>query len=632
MPFETMMPKAAMSISDKVAEHLKEVLGEGSARTRRPTLVDEGAAGSLGPYQLEAVLGAGGMGTVYRATDRATGKPVALKVPHAGPFPFSSRFERESWYASALGQVGDAPYLDHGVTSNGTPFLAMPLLEGGSLAERLRREGALSPGDVLRVGERVAHVLASLHERGLIHRDVKPHNVLVDESGRVWLLDHGLTGSPRTLRGSGTATHAAPEQLEGGEIGPAADVYALGVTMLEAWLGEPVFEDASGRTPEHSPSAKLERVGVRGVRELIRRMLAREPAARPANGAEVARAIARLRVRGAAAGEMLTWRRRGLLGDSPWAARGELAWMDRALHATGRCALAGPPGIGKSRSIATWWTAHAPSGAALCWPEPSVTERPRAAGALARAWLEALAGLSGAESAAYRRSALSELGGAGTAARLSHDFEAGWLAIMGAAAEERPLVLVADHLELPDAVSMRLAEALRARHGERVFLVEELNSARADALVLPPLGPGDLDRLADSVPPGPHRDRALRLCEGNPLAFQAFVIEPAPSIEAALSGRIQRLDAYARWLLRLAALGGATFRAEGLLALAGACDGPILRDGLARLVEARLLIDLTREHGAAAGTYRFAHAQIAQAARAAWAGGQRALGARLWAS
>lgn len=624
-----------MGISEKVADHLRDLLHtESSERPAQATLVDDAAGGSLGPYQLEGVIGAGGMGTVYRARDRVTGEPVAVKVPHAGPFPFSSRFERESWYAHALAQVGDAPYLDHGVTSSGTPFLAMPLLSGSTLAERLHAAGSLEPREVLRMGERVAGVLASLHGRGLLHRDVKPQNILIDEGQRVWLVDHGLTGSPDTLRGAGTATHAAPEQLEGRRVGPSADVYALGLCMLEAWLGEPVFRDAAARADaSRLVEGKLARVHVSPVRALIARLLEHDPERRPADGAHAARAIARLRARACLSASALEWRTRGILGDVPFVGRErDMDALCRSIATHGAAEVSGPPGIGKSRLIVAWWRAHAPSDATLAWPVAAVSPHPRAPGQLAWQWLEALAGARGAESVAERRSAVREL-----AAEVVDDETATTLcnarvseqtlvAVFDALIERGPLVLVIDHAQPPDRASMLLLEQLSRRHPGGVIALYERAASRG---TLAALAGAAMQAIAASVPATAHRDRALHRAQGNPLAFQAFVIEPADTIDDALSRRIARLDPYARWLLRLASLRGLTFRARDILAVAGRCDGPIVRDGLNRLASARLLVDLTRDDGAPAGTYCFSHGAIAAAARRAWAAGELALGARL---
>ena len=650
-----------MSISDKVAARLRGILKEGephsteqivtsshATRAKGPspaahvTLVDGAAAGSLGSYEIEAVLGVGGMGTVYRATDRITGRPVALKVPHAGDFPFSGRFERETEFSHALGQIGDAPYLDHGVSSAGTPFMAMPLLSGRTLHERLRGGETFKPSEVLRVGERVAHVLASLHSRGLIHRDVKPSNVLIDEANTVWLMDHGLTGGPRTLQGAGTTIYAAPEQLANGPVGSAADVYALGLVMLELWRGARVHDNAMARLEmlEHTAvDEKLDEVDNVPVRELLRQMLQTDPSLRPANGAVVARAIARTRTRGALVSRALDCRARCLFQQSP-GMRGrdeELAAMVRAIETRGEVTLAGPPGSGKSRLIVAWWQAHAPISAALAWPVESVSPRPRDPYDLARRWLLALAGVRGGERPVVEEAALRELavavgGDAALAAQTSGgspDAVAGALMLLlGRIAERGPLVLVADHGRAVDPQSLDVARELRRRYGASVIVIHEHATAHNGDVFLGPHPHRTLQEMASAGVRG-DVERGLRYAHGNPLSLCAHALAPGSSTEEALAHYINTLDPYARWLLRLASLCGLVFDARTVLEVVGLCDGAMVRDGLARLAHTGLLIDLTRELGAATGTYQFAHGEVLRVARSAWSGSDLALGAKL---
>lgn len=631
-----------MGISNKVATRLRGILrdSDDDVRSGTQTLVDDGPAGTLGPYQLEEVIGAGGMGTVYRAVDRTTGKQVALKVPHAGAFPFSGRFERESELAHTLGEVGDAPYLAHGVTSSGTPFLAMPLLDGETLDNLLSTDERIAPGEALRIAERVAHVLGGVHQRGLVHRDVKPGNVLIDAKRNVWLVDHGLMGSPKTIPGAGTPAYAAPEQLAGRPVTPAADVYALGVMLLEMWLGEPVHVNAMGRMKALGPSPvakKLARCDDADVARLLAAMLSDEPGARPRDGALTARALARIRNRGTYASSALAWRERGLLGRSSLVGRErELAELSRVVDVAREAHVTGPVGIGKSRLLAAWCRRHAPPHATILWPESPLAPHPRRRLETARSWLETAAGLCGAEHAATRHEAVRELVAAVASRTVGRAIESarpeqvaeGIATVLGALAEAGGLVVVTDHPV--DAESMALLRELQRRHGSQVIALHESLTTVEASVTLSPLTDDDVARMADEADGAPDVGRAVKKARGNPLAFQAFAVAPGNTIAEAVAHRIRDLDPYARWLLRLASLCGRTFDARTIVRVAGHCDGPSVRDGLERLDQSRLLIDLTRELGAATGTYRFTHAAVARAARSVWPASSVVLGTKLF--
>src|SRR3989454_1146236 len=186
------------------------------------TVTQLAAGAQLGPYRIEARLGAGGMGEVYRATDVRLGRAVAIKVAQER---FSNRFEREARAIAALNHPHICTLHDVGPS-----YLVMELVEGETLAARLKK-GKLSIHDTLRYGAQIAAALAEAHSKGITHRDLKPGNVMITKN-RVKVLDFGLAKSAgdQTLTGSnavmGTPAYMAPEQLEGKTCDARTDIYA----------------------------------------------------------------------------------------------------------------------------------------------------------------------------------------------------------------------------------------------------------------------------------------------------------------------------------------------------------------------------------------------------------------------
>src|SRR5689334_14957381 len=217
----------------------------------------------LGPYEIQAPLGAGGMGEVYRARDTRLDRTVAIKIlpavfaadPH-----FRDRFDREARALSGLDHPNICPLYDVG-RHDDTSFLVMPLLEGESLAARLQR-GPLPLEEALAVATGIADALARAHRAGIVHRDLKPANVILTKTGAK-LLDFGLakqrvdvvassSGSLATVQnltaqGSilGTLQYMAPEQLEGAEADARSDIFAFGTLLYEMLTGRKAFEAKS---------------------------------------------------------------------------------------------------------------------------------------------------------------------------------------------------------------------------------------------------------------------------------------------------------------------------------------------------------------------------------------------------
>jgi TolB-like protein/predicted Ser/Thr protein kinase len=312
------------------------------------------AGGALvaGRYRILQLLGTGGMGSVYRALDTQLDELVALKtlrrerLQSAGAL---ERFRREMKLARKVTHRGVARAFDIG-EHEGEPFLTMELVEGRSLGAALQ-EGALALGEAARIGEAIAEALSVAHAAGVVHRDLKPDNVLLATDGRVVLTDFGiaraLDGADAAATGAGgivgTPAYMAPEQVEASELDGRTDLYALGVVLFEMATGTLPFE---GTTPLALAAARL----VRPPRDLatlaptlpasfvdlVRALLSRSPVGRPANAEVVRVALGSLRsasmaptsieplpgAHGERERKLAVMRLRGASGDDAWIADG----------------------------------------------------------------------------------------------------------------------------------------------------------------------------------------------------------------------------------------------------------------------------------------------------------------------
>jgi len=239
-------------------------------------------------YRLQSLLGRGGTAEVWRAEDEALARDVALKLVTVPTDDSAARAGEEARLLARLNHPGLVPVYDAGSDDRGRPWVVMELVEGETLSDTLKR-GPLPSERAAAVGRSIAEALAYVHGQGLLHRDVKPANILVGRDGRVRLTDFGIARLVDAARVTstgmmvGTASYLAPEQVAGEPVGPPADVYALGLVLLECLTGQ---REYAGSTVEVA-LARLHRAPQvpatlpAGWPGLLQAMTAREPSARP---------------------------------------------------------------------------------------------------------------------------------------------------------------------------------------------------------------------------------------------------------------------------------------------------------------------------------------------------------------
>ena len=258
-------------------------------------------------YELLVPLASGGMGRVWRARDVLLERPVAVKVlrnEFTADATFRARFRAEATHTAALHHPHIASVFDYGeVRADGEnlAYLVMELVEGETLADLLERKGRLDPARTLDLLRQTSSALAAAHAAGLVHRDIKPGNLLVRDDGVVKITDFGIAWSassvPLTGTGQvmGTANYLSPEQAAGGPATPASDVYALGAVAYECLTGRRAFEGESSVQVAlkqiHEEPAPLPPEVPAGVRLLVEHAMAKDPTERYPDGAAFRAAV-----------------------------------------------------------------------------------------------------------------------------------------------------------------------------------------------------------------------------------------------------------------------------------------------------------------------------------------------------
>jgi serine/threonine protein kinase len=257
-------------------------------------------------YRIISRLGGGGMATVFRAEQRPLERQVVVKVLHAHlarDAEMTERFRREAEAAARLVHPYICPILDFGQAGE-TVYIVMPFLTGGSLADKVQKERAVAPAATAAAAAQVAVALDHANRRGVVHRDVKPDNILFDEEGNAYITDFGiatarfhgrLTASGRAM---GTPHYMSPEQAMGKLVDGRSDLYALGVVMYEALVGFPPFDGADafsvGYKHVHEKPVALVEIDSRvpeALAAVVMRCLEKSPEDRYERGSALADAL-----------------------------------------------------------------------------------------------------------------------------------------------------------------------------------------------------------------------------------------------------------------------------------------------------------------------------------------------------
>ena len=342
-------------------------------------------------YRLDQRIAVGGMGDVWAARDELLGRQIALKLLHpnlAADDGFRLRFRAEAKAAARLSHPGIVAVYDYGEDPDAA-YLAMELVDGEPLSAVIRRQGRLGAAETMSLVAQTAEALAAAHAEGLVHRDVKPANLLLRPDGRVKVTDFGIVRAADTSTVTrdgtvfGTVAYMSPEQVRGERATAASDIYSLGVVAYECLSGSRPYQAgesiAVALAHLHDPVPPLPADVPVGVRRLVLRMLAKDPLTRPASAAAVAEAARRL----GAAGDP-TWALSGLGGAGSAGVRGDIGDAGGAADAgdAGAAELPGAAGPGAptqplTRDGALGGTTEAIALAGLAEPQTMALAPPR---------------------------------------------------------------------------------------------------------------------------------------------------------------------------------------------------------------------------------------------------------------
>jgi serine/threonine protein kinase len=260
-------------------------------------------------YEIDSVVGAGGMGILYRARQLRLDRPVALKVVEADVARdpvIRERLRREARAVASLDHPNVVPLYEAG-EEDGTVYIVTRWVDGTELGALIQDDGPLEPGRAARIAAQVAAALEAAHENGLVHRDVKPSNVILTREDHVYLTDFGLARRAGTAPGLtaedqmlGTIDYVAPEQIEGSEPDARSDIYSLGCVLFEMLTGEPPFASQKGGMAKMwahvnaDPPSVSERRGdvPPALQDELKLAMARSPEARPTAASFRARVLA----------------------------------------------------------------------------------------------------------------------------------------------------------------------------------------------------------------------------------------------------------------------------------------------------------------------------------------------------
>jgi eukaryotic-like serine/threonine-protein kinase len=262
-----------------------------------------------GRYMIERQIGSGGMADVYLATDQSLGRHVAIKIlsdRYARDAAFIERFRREAAAAAGLRHPNIVTVYDRG-EAMGTSYIAMEYLDGPTLKEEIVRRAPLPEPEVINFAVQALHALEAAHRQGVIHRDIKPHNMVLTEEGRLKVTDFGIARAQNTQQmtevGSivGTAQYLSPEQARGQNVGPQSDIYSMGVVLYEMLCGELPFTGDSAVdiamkqvSDAPPPLHTRNRLVSPAMEQVVMRALAKDPALRFTSAKQMADELARV--------------------------------------------------------------------------------------------------------------------------------------------------------------------------------------------------------------------------------------------------------------------------------------------------------------------------------------------------